>query len=1073
MSRLRLITGRSQHTLVDALAEAIRTAPLPAFEQEQIVILSNGMARWLSMELATRLGVAAGLQFSFPNDLLDRCFTAVLPEVQSSLPFTHTALTWRIAAQLPELCRRDGFATVAGYLGDGQDDRRLLQLAKALADCFDQYTIFRPEMILDWDKGSGDHWQADLWQNITASNSGQHRAGLLAALHRHAASGAPTSRALPRRISLFGISYLPPFHIEALRLLSRYCDITCYLLNPCGEYWGTIISEQKKARLTLSPHLPEEACEYYETGNPLLSSLGTLGQEFFETLLDYGFDEEHLDPPPAADVVSPPLLAAIQHDIVALTDRSAAAAVKGLVATDDISLRIHSCHGPLREMEILYDNLLALFEKLDDLEPRQVVVMIPDIETYVPYISSVFGAHTTGRPPLPYTIADRSVRRESTLVDTFIKLLAIGESRFERSAILELLEAAPVQQRCGFSDAELADIRAWLFDCNVRWGLDADHRITLGFPGYADFSWQAGFDRLLLGYAMSPDDNASFNGIRPHAACSGSRAAALGKIADFVASLRALAAHCAGRHTLPHWADLLGAAFEQTCATDQDSSGTLAVAQALNTLREASTIHGFTGVMSLAAVREQLTELLAKGGSGYGFMGGAITFCAMLPMRSIPMRVIWLAGMNDGIFPRTARLPGFSLMNGTRRRGDRSLRDEDRYLFLEALMAAEDCFCISYTGQSDRDNSSIPPSVLVSELTDYIGRGFYQMDGTTPADVITHHRLQGFNPAYFNNSDPQHLFSYDRETCRALETRRLNGQTPRIFMHEPLPFPDTIGTTISLQQLARFLANPAAAFLRNRLNIAPFNPAEEAEEDEAFNLDALSRYTLSQDLVARILAGASHDDCLRDIRSLGVLPPLAAGDATFDHVWESSRRFATTIAPHLGEILAPLTIEVPHSLFPLSAELNGCRNGAHLRWRAARLKGKDRLAIWLDHLLLNYARPVGYPHTSIMIAQDVILELQPLDNAAELLGQLLDLYAEGMTRPLRFFPETSWALATNSTSKAESAWFGDQWRGYGGEKDHQAVQICFGSAEPWGEELERLARLVYEPLVMASPSSKK
>ena len=1024
------------------------------------------------MELAARLGVAAGLEFSFPNDLLDRSFKSVLPESRSSFPFTQTSLTWRIASQLPSLSQQKGFEQIAAYLGDGRDDRRLVQISRSVADCFDQYTIFRPEMVLAWDDGDGNDWQAQLWRAINRDCRGSHRATLLRALSRHVSSDAPPNGALPRRVSLFGISYLPPFHLEALRLLSKYCDVTCYLLNPCGLYWGTIISEKKMSRLSLqsTPHAKAE--EYYETGNSLLSSLGTLGQEFFETLLEYGFEAEELDNVPEitlqnCETNSPSILSAIQKDILTLFDRPADG-TKGVVSADDRSLQIHSCHGALREMEILYDNLLALFDELSDLEPRHIVVMIPDIETYAPYISSVFGSRSTGRPPLPYTIADRSIRRENIFVDAFLKILDMAPGRFALHEMLDLLETPVVMSRFDIDEDELIDIRNWLNDCNVRWGFDADHRADLGFPRYTDFSWQAGLDKLFLGYAMSPDDSSTFGGILPYPSCSGRQADALGKLAEFIAIVRENNHRLSIRHTLPEWADILATTAAQMLLADaSDSGGPLVVAKALNSLREASSLHGFKQPLALDAVRDHLAETVAKSGGGYGFMGGSITFCAMLPMRSIPMRVLWLAGMNDGQFPRTERPPGFSLMNGARRRGDRSLRDEDRYLFLEALMAAEDRFCISYNGQNNRDNSSMPPSVLVAELIDYVTNGFIQSDGVTPASVLIRHRLQGFSPHYFDGQDPAHLFSYDRETCQAVEARRLSGRSRREFIHEPLPLDSSSILQIDLPQLARFLANPAAAFLEQRLRIRPFNPAEEPDESEPFVLDALSRYTLSQELVVQLLNGVQYDECLSAARSRGALPPLSAGKAAFDGVWEKSRQFAAALEPQLGPPLEALTIMFARDNMHLHAVLENCRSGTHTRWRCAGMKGKDRLSIWLDHLLLNVANADGYPLQSMMIASDTILELPPVEHAAVILFDLLDLYCEGMKRPLPFFPETSWLFLKEGLQKAETSWRGDQRRGFPGECDNQAVSLCFGGEEPWGEEFSALAERIYGPLIAA------
>jgi exodeoxyribonuclease V gamma subunit len=1070
MPTLRLITSSSQLRLLEALAGSICSPPLPPLEKESIVVLSNGMARWISMELAACHGVSAGLEFCFPNDLLDRSFRSVLPDSNSSSPFTRTSLTWRIASQLPALSRLKDFEQISSYLGNGRDDRRLLQISRSLADCFDQYTIFRPEMVCAWDQGEDAGWQAQLWRAINRDCAGSHRAALLGKLRSHVSGGAPSDGTLPRRVALFGISYLPPFHLEALRLLSTYCDVTCYLLNPCGEYWGTIISGKRKSRLALQSPLPEEAEEYYETGNPLLSSLGTLGQEFFETLLDFGFEAKELDAAPEAShqndaTTSRSLLSAIQNDILTLHDRPASGA-RGAVPAEDRSLQVHSCHGALREMEILYDNLLGLFDDLPDLEPRHIVVMIPDIETYAPYISSVFGTRSTGRPPLPYTIADRSIRRESLFADAFLKVLDTAPGRFALQEMLDLLETPAVMSRFDIDENELVVIGEWLKDCNVRWGIDADHRADLGFPRYTDFSWQAGLDRLFLGYAMSPVDSSTFGGILPHPACSGRQAEALGKLAEFMVVARDNSLRLGVPHTMPEWADIFTAMVARMLQSDEnDSGGALAVAKALNSLRDASSLHGFVQPIALDAVRDHLAELLSGSGGGYGFMGGSITFCAMLPMRSIPMRVVWLAGMNDGEFPRTERPPGFSLMNGARRRGDRSLRDEDRYLFLEALMAAEERFCISYNGQSDRDNSCVPPSVLVAELTDYVTNGFVQSDGITPASVLTRHRLQGFSPHYFDNADPAHLFSYDRETCQAVEAGRLSGRSRRLFIGEPLPLDSTPIRQIELQQLRRFLANPAAAFLEQRLRVTPFNPAEEPDESEPFSLDNLSRYSLSQELVGRLLKGALYDDCLAAARSRGVLPPLSAGKAAFDAVWEKSRQFAAALEPQLGSPLEPLVISFAGDNVQLHGVLENCRSGTHLRWRCAGMKGKDRLAVWLDHLLLNISGADGYPLQSMMMASDTILELPPLENAAGILSDLLTLYCEGMTRPLRFFPETSWAFLNAGQPKAERAWQGDQHMGLPGERDNQAVKFCFGGEEPWGEEFNALAERIYGPLV--------
>jgi exodeoxyribonuclease V gamma subunit len=1038
-------------------------------EHENIVVLSNGMARWISMELATRHGVSAGLHYSFPNDLLDRCFRTVIPGAQTSLPFTPDAMTWRIAALLPELAQKREFDQIAAYLGDGMDDRRLLQISRVIADTFDQYTIFRPEMILAWDRGEAENWQPILWRAITADSGGTNRAAMLAEFSRQIKQGSDVRPgALPNRISLFGISYLPPFHLEALRLLSVNCDVTCYLLNPCGQYWGNIISNRALATLSLRPDLPAEAIEYYETGNPLLSSLGTLGQEFFETLLGYGFESEELDDDtPNTNFrleVNASLLATIQSDILNLHDRTADS-TKAQVSSTDRSVQIHSCHGPMREMEVLYDNLLAMFDELTDLEPRQIVVMIPDIESYATYITAVFGNRSGGRPPLRYTIADRSVRSESPFIDSFLGILEISSGRFGVNEVLGILETPSVMTRFGITAEELVAIRSWLHGSGVRWGLNEAHRKELGFPAFSDFSWQAGLDRLLLGYAMNPKTADTFKSILPYPAIGGRQTPALGKLAEFIRNVRHIHSCFSARHSLSKWKEILSEAASCMLAADNSvDNGPTLLARVLNSLSENQSHSGFDRPIALNAVRESLIRTLTQGGGGHGFMGGAITFCAMLPMRSIPMRVVCLAGMNDGQFPRTSRQPGFSLMSGTRRRGDRSLRDEDRYLFLEAIMSAEERLCISYVGQSNRDNSLITPSVLLSELEDYVRRSFVSDITGEPPTILRRHRLQGFSEAYYEGAGDAGLFSYDRESFEALEARRLVGRKQRTFLTEPLLPDGTLTDRIDINQLKRFLANPAAAFLENRLKIKPFDPAEEPEEREPFCVDRLSGYSLLQELVTQIIAGTTREECYSAARSRCVLPPLSAGKAAFDAAWQKSVKFADIVAPLLDKPLEQLDINLDLHTSNLIGILNTIQSGTHLRWRCAALKGKDRLSIWIDHLVLNAMKQNGYPRSSMVISNNLVLELPPLDNAREILADLIELYADGMQRPLPFFPQTSWIFLMDGMGKAAIEWRGEQNSEIRGESSNPSIEFCFGDEEPLDDEFCQLANRIYMPL---------
>ncbi|MGD0585309.1 MAG: exodeoxyribonuclease V subunit gamma [Oryzomonas sp.] len=1074
MGILNVITSSSLQRLIGRMAADFAASAGSPLAPETVVVQSSGMARWIAMELARLNGVSANLRFPFPNEQLEDIFRAVLPDLASPSPFAPDILAWRIMAALPGLLDRAGFEPLRRYCSERRDGRALLQLSRTIADTFDQYTIFRPEALLAWDRGDGDGWQPQLWRAVSQEFPGQHRAALLRRFKERLTAGPIPSGRLPERFSLFGISYLPPFHLEAISLLTRIADVRFYLLNPCGEYWGDIISRKRQADLLLRPELPVDAEEYFETGNPLLSSLGTLGQEFFSMLLDSGADTEDLD-----DVVPRPadahLLSLIQADILELRDRSAGHAEKGVVAADDRSIRVNSCHSPMREMEVLYDSLLAMFQELPGLEPRQIVVMTPDIETYTPYISAVFGAAGGGRPGIPYTIADQSQRRDNPAIDAFLRILALPSGRFGVNRILELLEAPHVMARFSLTTDELHDIRSWLLGSGVRWGLDRDHRSSLGFPPFAENSWQTALDRMLLGYALAPDDNRLFGDMLPFPGIEGSRAAALGKLAGFMVRVREAAALLGHPHTLAEWTERLALVADSLLSpVETADTGLKPLYEAFVQLRDMQERSGFSATIDPEALADYLTTLLDRPGGSYGFLGGRVTFCAMLPMRSIPFRVVCLTGMNDGVFPRVKRPPGFSLLAGKRRRGDRSLRDEDRYLFLEALMSATERLYISYTGQSERDNSVLPPSVTVSELLDYVREGFvvHGVDDElrSPA-VVTRHRLQGFNPAYFTPSGDRALFSYSRSTCRALETRRTAGLRPLPFMEGNLQEPGDAWREVGLDDLIRFFANPAAYFLVRRLGVRPVRPGNEAEEREAFSLDALEGFNLKQEMVALLLEGSDCRDLYAAARAASRLPPLAAGQIAFDRALGEARAFCGRLAPYLSAPLEPLSLSLELGEFRLSGTLADIRGERLLRYRCARIRARDRLVLWIEHLALCCAGAGGYPRESLLVCRDSMLSLPPLRDASRLLRELLDVYGNGLRRPLPFFPETSFGFLSKGQPEAERCWCGAPFSRLRPESADPAFALCFGRNDPLDDAFKRLAEQVWGPLLAVAQES--
>jgi len=1052
------------------LASEAATESFRPLEYMTVVVHNSGMARWISMELARLNGVCASMRYLYPNTLLDLIAGLVIPGFKAAQQITVECMTWRVMQVLPELLDHPGFESIKAYCGNAQDDRALYQLAARIADSFDQYSIFRPEMVLEWDAGQDKSWQPVLWRAVTGGN-GMHRARQLQLMRESLRHGSPQITGLPRQISVFGISYLPPYHLELLNLLSSQIPISVYMLNPCGEYWGDIVSARKQAFIKPSD-AGKPAPDYYETGNPLLSSLGVMGQEYFNLLMECDADMLNLDEAETS-ARGDCQLHLIQEDILHLRNRSENQGHKTTIPSRDCSVQVHSCHSAMREMEVLHDSLLKMFEEMPELEPRHIVVMIPDIEAYAPYISTVFSSPAEDRPRIPFTITDRSKRSDNPEIETFIKILQLPTGRFGINQMLELFGSVAIMRRFELEQHEVDSITAWLHQTNVRWGLDAAQREQLGFPPYPENSWQTALERLLLGYALPQQGNLMFGNILPWDGIEGRRALPLGKLCDFMAHTRAVLEMLSVRQPITAWADTLTAVVSLLMSqTGTEDNRLKAVFGAIDQLRETALSSGGDVIVGLDVVNDWLSAMLSESGASYGFMGGRVTFCAMLPMRSIPFRVICLAGMNDSSFPRASHLPGFSLMNGKRRRGDKSVRDEDRYLFLEALMSAGERLLISYTGQNIRDNSTIPPSVVVSELIDYIEAGFAYEDGSRPQPV-TRHYLHPFSMAYFPAShNDRQLFSYSRSNHAALLARQASGgRREALFCSEALPplQENNPSRELNIRQLIAFFRNPAASFLSRRLGVNPSGIESHPEERESFNISPLAAYGIKGELVHLLLSGEDPENSYTVAKASGILPPMAAGQLAFDSALMEARLFTERLLPHFdahsgtteGSVLVGNTL--------ISGKISGLTADKMLRFRCASLRGKDMLSIWIEHLLLNIFRTDDHPRTSLLICRDTSLRLPPLDNAKELLEGLITIFNAGMLRPLPFFPESSRGFVEKGEIEARRRWKGG---GKGAasfaESQDPAFRLCFARTDPLDNEFRQLSEAVYRPIMELS-----
>jgi len=1165
---LILVHGNRAESLRDLLVAWTRQYPLAPLESETILVQSNGIAQWLKLALAEDpdrggCGIAAGLAFSLPSTFVWNVYRSVLGNdaVPEASPLDKSRLVWRLMRMIPALIQAPVFAPLARFLADAGDLRKRHQLAERIADLFDQYQVYRADWLAEWSAGR-DHlidamgfsrplpadalWQPTLWRQLradvaaqfpqgvylTGGRAGVHAAFLDKARHQTAAD---RPAALPRRVLVFGISSLPRQSLEVLEALARWSQVFVCVPNPCQHFWSDIVSGQdllraqqsRQARKQGSPASLSEATLHLHA-HPLLAAWGKQGRDFIALL------DERDEPTSRAqhqamleqigqriDLFEAPeptsLLARIQADILALQSaqdiRERALVVD---PADDPSLRFHVAHSPQREVEILHDQLLEAFQQDPTLRPRDIVVMVPDITAYAPHIEAVFGALPGDDPRhLPYAIADQRARQIDPLLDSLVTLLALPQARLGVSELLDLLEVPALHDRFLLAAEDLPTLHDWIRGANIRWGLDDAHRQALGLPagsGRDPHTWRSGLQRMLLGYATGFDAPA-WQEIEPYGEVGGLAGALLGKL---IVLLERLETHWRALQSDADpatWVERLRTLLDDfyLAKTPKDAYTLLQLEASLQAWREACADARLEDRLPLSIVAEQWLQGVEGSGLNQRFFAGAVTFGTLMPMRAIPFRHICLLGMHDGNYPRSRKPVDFDLMGADYRPGDRSRREDDRYLFLEALLAARDRLYLSWVGRSINDNSERPPSVLVAQLRDHLRTGWRLPDGDGEAllDALTlAHPLQAFSPRYLTGQPP--YFTYVHEWLpgqRNASARPLHALPP-VDRDRPL----------SLRELADFLRDPVRAFLQQRLDIHFEDPDPTAEDAEPFELDGLQRWSLQDALLRDVVEAVEEGQdpapavLAHEARWFrrGDLPPGPFADPVLEALVEPVDAFAHDY--HEG--LQAYPERMPDRAFRFEIDIGGRRwrvedtltglridphqeaAGPACAWLGVEtgslIKDKhylfDKIAQhWVRHLALHIA--VG-PTTSTIVSRAGTVALQPIDpaSAQQWFGELVEAWQAGMTRPLPLAVRTAavWLHACKHQSEP-----GEELRSTAHDKARQAYEPGYKSPGEVGHnpylqrgypdyaalcatgEFEQLALRLVRPMVEATHTRKE
>ncbi|MGV6413026.1 exodeoxyribonuclease V subunit gamma [Escherichia coli] len=1015
------------------------------FEPEMILVQSTGMAQWLQMTLSQKFGIAANIDFPLPASFIWDMFVRVLPEIPKESAFNKQSMSWKLMTLLPQLLDREDFTLLRHYLTDDSDKRKLFQLSSKAADLFDQYLVYRPDWLAQWETGhlveglgEAQAWQAPLWKALVeyTHQLGQprwHRANLYQRFIETLESATTCPPGLPSRVFICGISALPPVYLQALQALGKHIEIHLLFTNPCRYYWGDIKDPAYLAKLLTRQRrhsfedreLPlfrdsENAGQLFnsdgeqDVGNPLLASWGKLGRDYIYLLSDLESCQE-LDA--FVDVTPDNLLHNIQSDILELENRAVAGVnIEEFSRSDnkrpldplDSSITFHVCHSPQREVEVLHDRLLAMLEEDPTLTPRDIIVMVADIDSYSPFIQAVFGSAPADRY-LPYAISDRRARQSHPVLEAFISLLSLPDSRFVSEDVLALLDVPVLAARFDITEEGLRYLRQWVNESGIRWGIDDDNVRELELPATGQHTWRFGLTRMLLGYAMESAQG-EWQSVLPYDESSGLIAELVGHLASLLMQLniwrRGLAQERPLEEWLPVCRDMLNAFFLPDAETE--AAMTLIEQQWQAIIAEGLGAQ-YGDAVPLSLLRDELAQRLDQERISQRFLAGPVNICTLMPMRSIPFKVVCLLGMNDGVYPRQLAPLGFDLMSQKPKRGDRSRRDDDRYLFLEALISAQQKLYISYIGRSIQDNSERFPSVLVQELIDYIGQSHYlpgdealncdESEARVKAHLTCLHTRMPFDP---QNYQPGERQSYAREWLPAASQA---GKAHSEFV-QPLPF--TLPETVPLETLQRFWAHPVRAFFQMRLQVNFRTEDSEIPDTEPFILEGLSRYQINQQLLNALVEQDDAERLFRRFRAAGDLPYGAFGEI----FWETQCQEMQQLADRVIACRQPgqsMEIDLACNGVQITGWLPQVQPDGLLRWRPSLLSVAQGMQLWLEHLV--YCASGGNGESRLFLRKDGEWRFPPLAAAQALhyLSQLIEGYREGMSAPLLVLPESGGA----------------------------------------------------------------
>ncbi len=1042
--------------LTKILLQKLQSDNSSVLEAEHILVQNPGMKRWLQQQISLSCGIAANLHFPLPSRFIWDIFLTQFKDIDSLSAFDGEVLRWQLMSLLHQHRDDPQLIVLKNYLADEKKILNRFQLAEKLTGLFDQYLVYRPKMIKQWESGSQTNssteaWQAYLWRLIRAQTKQPHRADLITRLVQHLSSSEADLTELPDRLFIFAITAMSPLYLNVLAALGQHIEVHIFNLNPCEHYWGDI--QSRKEQLKQGENL------YIE--NELLASLGKQGRDYIDQLYDGQYAT--IDNEEFTEIKPDSLLNRIKYDILKLSLSPPEHETK-----PDNSIQIVSCYSELRELQVLHDRLLDMLMEDSNLQAHDIVVMCPDINTLAPYVEAVFGQQDDNKR-IPFSISDHNDLSTTPLLQAILDWINLPSSRFTANEIISWLELPAVQRQFKLDDTAVEIIRYWISSNHIHWGLDKKHKQALGLLQQSNQdvvsnnlnTWMHGINQLLTAYIMNDEVELFATSVASDSVMSQSDYQVLGQLQKLLDQLFFWSKRLSVAVELQSWQLNINELINSLLDLDDDEEWLIKpLRDEIAKWQQQAYLAEFEEKLDARLIHHILQNAITQGSAHHYYLSGGVNFCNLIPMRTLPFKIVCLIGMGDDRFPRNEIPLQLDLISMNPQKGDRSRREDDRYMFLQSLLSAQQRLYISYVGQNKKDDTSIEPSVVVTELMDYVEQN------TGYRIPIIKTALQAFGNKNFEQG------SYARQWQIKVEKKPLEAFSQFIQSTDD-------DHTIGLHELINFYKNPARYFMQFRLNMSLDEYEEGIQDDEIFTLDPLQKYALNQKLLTELFEK-------KDVQSAkylnsGELAEQNSGLIQYDEMFQKVNADYQQISTHPE--FSGLTF-IDGNLILQNIEISGRVNSFSeqglLQLNQSTLKGKHVFSYWIQHCFLCALEKIEFcefyykdQYKKVKLASLPVLTKQ---QAIEIMLQLVDGFNKGKNKALEFYVDTAYEYekivkakdANSALEKIEALWQIDEYSTFYEAQDiyiKTSLKNSAHGAYNFSQEFFENSALYMQPLV--------